>query len=56
MSVIMARMRFAIIENNDPAAASSRLRYFSMLSMPLHRVVFDLVERIPCCFMAASPL
>jgi hypothetical protein len=44
--VIMARIRSTIIENNDPAAVSSRLRYFSMLSMiSLHRVVFDLVER-----------
>jgi glucose uptake protein GlcU len=42
----MARIRSTIIENNDPAAVSSRLRYFSMLSMiSLHRVVFDLVER-----------
>jgi hypothetical protein len=44
--VIMARMRSAIVENNDPAAVSSRLRYFSMLSMiSLYRIVFDLVER-----------
>jgi hypothetical protein len=44
--VLMARMRSAITESDDPAAASSRLRYFSMLSMiSLHRVVFDLVER-----------
>jgi hypothetical protein len=44
--VIMARMRFAIIESDDPVAVSSRLRYFSMFSMiSLHRVVFDLVER-----------
>jgi hypothetical protein len=49
--VIMARMRSTIIESDDPAAMSSRLRYFSMLSMiSLHRVVFDLVERdsLPC--------
>jgi hypothetical protein len=40
--VIMARM---IIESDDTALMSSRLRYFSMLSMlSLHRVVFDLVE------------
>jgi hypothetical protein len=43
---IMARMRSTIIESDNSAAVSNRLRYFSMLSMiSLHRVVFDVVER-----------